>query len=324
MAGGSDTLAAVGEALAAAANVTIASHIDPDGDAMGSCLGLAHALDSIGVPSTIVLPEGTDVPVTYAFLPGAGRFVPADGLEPADVFVVLDSPRLRRLGAAERLARAARTLVMLDHHPDAVTEGTLHYFDAGAAATGAIIWQLLPHLGSAPTGKIATCLYTALLTDTGRFSYANTTPETLRMAAEMTEAGAHPHDIYTAVYENRSAGAQQLVGLTLSRITLANGGRVAYSWVTAEDFAVFGARPEEAENLIDFVRALGGVDAVLLAKVDGTTVRASLRAKTDVDVGTVARSLGGGGHRAAAGLTHTGDLDSLLATVLPMLPGGSR
>lgn len=324
MTAGSDTLEAVGAALRSASHVVIGSHVDPDGDAIGSCLGLAHALDVIGVPCTVLLAAGDRVPVTYAFLPGTERLTsPAVDLAP-EVFVSLDSPRLRRLGAAEPAAAAARTLVMIDHHPDAVAEGTIHYFDASAAATGAMVWRLLPYLGAQPNPEIATCLYAALLTDTGRFSYSNTTPETLRIAAEMTDAGAHPHDIYTAVYENRSAGAQQLVSVTLGRVTVTNQGRVAYSWVTQADFDAFHARPEEAENLIDFVRALGGVDAVLLAKVEKDLVRASLRAKTDVDVGAVARALGGGGHRAAAGFTHAGDLESLLGTVLPMLPGGDR
>lgn len=324
MSGGAETLAAIGRVLRSAGRVAIGSHVDPDGDAIGSCLGLAHALDTAGIPCTLVLAEGETVPVTYAFMPGAERFRPASAGAGADVFVALDSPRLHRLGDAEAVARGAGTLVMIDHHPDAAPEGALQYFDARAAATGEMIWRLLPHFGVRPTPLVATCLYTALLTDTGRFSYSNTTAGTLRVAAEMTEAGAHPHDIYTAVYENRSPGAQQLAGVTLARVTVVNGGRVAYSWITNDDFSAFDARPEEAENLIDFVRALGGVDAVLLAKVDDGTVRASLRAKGDVDVGAVARTFGGGGHRAAAGFTHTGDLDSLLAAVLPMLPGGEQ
>lgn len=319
----STPLAEVAKAIRSASHVTIASHVDPDGDAIGSCLGLAHALDRLGVASTLVLSEGDHVPVTYAFLPGSERFMPACEAAPADVFVALDCPRTRRLGEAEPLALSAATLVMIDHHPDAVSEGQLHLFEPQAAATGSLVWDLLPELGVAPDARIATCLYAALLTDTGRFSYANTTPATLRTAAEMTEAGAHPHDIYTAVYENRSIGAQQLVSTTLSRVTLANGGKVAYSWIADEDFARYDARPEEAENLIDFVRALGGVDAVVLAKISGDTVRASLRAKNDIDVGSIARSLGGGGHRAAAGFTYAGDLDSLLSVLLPLLPGGA-
>lgn len=314
----------IGGVLRSAKHVVIGSHVDPDGDAIGSTLGLSFALDSIDVPNSVVLGSGIECPSTYRFLPGTDRLMATARVEGPYVFCALDSPDLRRLGQLAELARGAETLVMIDHHPDAGSEGHLNYVDSTAPATGAIIWDLLPHLGVSPNATIATCLYTAVLTDTGRFSYSNTTPETLRTAADMVDAGAHPHDIYTAVYENRSPGAQQLVGRTLERVTLANGGRVAYSWIDESDFAVTGACPEEAENLIDFVRALGGVDAVFLAKINGDTVRTSLRAKSDSDVGAVAREFDGGGHRAAAGFTFEGDLEALLARLLPLLPGGDR
>lgn len=317
-----DDHAAVADAITSASSVVIASHVDPDGDAIGSCLGLARAVDALGLPCAVVLAAGAACPVTYAFLPGAGRFIAAaDAPEAPDVFVALDSPVLRRLGAAEPLARSAGTLVMIDHHPDAAAEGHIHLFDASAPATGTIVWDLLAHLDVPPDADIAACLYTALMTDTGRFSYSNTTPSALRTAAEMVEAGAQPASLFTAVYENRSAAAQRLIGITLERITLANGGHVAYSWLTAEDFRSTGALPEEAENLIDHVRALGGVDVVFLAKADGAEVHCSLRAKGDADVGAVARSLGGGGHRAAAGFTARGELTSVIETLLHALPG---
>lgn len=318
----SAALEAAGAALRSASHVTIGAHVDPDGDAIGSSLGLAHALDTLGVPNTLICSSAVGCPSTYAFLPGSDRFVAASSIDAPDVFVALDSPDLGRMGDAAGPAAQARTLVVIDHHPDAVAAGQINVLDADAAATAILIWRLLPHLGVLPDAKIATCLYAGLLTDSGRFSYSNTTAGTLRIAAEMVEAGAAPNEIYTAVYENRSAGAQQLVGRTLARVTLANGGRVAYSWIDGNDFAETGALPEEAENLIDYVRALGGVEAVILAKVNGDTVRASLRAKTSVDVGAVARAFGGGGHRAASGLTFEGDLQGLLARLLPMLPGG--
>lgn len=311
------------QVLAGAEHVVVASHVDPDGDAIGSTLGLAHALERLGVRTTLTLGSGDRCPATYAFLPGAERLAAPVVPEEPYVLAALDSPDLRRLGDAASLAESAEAVVLIDHHPDAVAGNHTAVFDSSAAATGVLVWQLLPHLGVQPDEQIATCLYTAVLTDTGRFSYSNTTAGTLRLAADMVGAGAHPNDIYTAVYENRSAGAQQLVGRALARITLANGGRVAYSWVAEQDFAESGARPEEAENLIDYVRALGGVDVVFLAKVNGSTVRGNLRAKTDVDVSAVARKLGGGGHRAAAGFTIEGDLPAVLDRLLPLLPGGA-
>lgn len=321
-----DAYTAAAGAISGASSIVIGSHVDPDGDAIGSCLGLAAALDLIGIPCEVVVATGASCPVTYAFLPGADRFVAAaSGPEAPDVFVALDSPALHRLGDAEPLARSAHTLVMIDHHPDAVSEGHIHLFDPSAPATGAILWDLLPYLGvTTPAPVVAACLYTALMTDTGRFSYSNTTPQALRTAAAMVEAGAQPAALFTAVYENRSAAAQRLIGLTLERVTLANGGRVAYSWLTAEDFRATGALPEEAENLIDHVRALGGVEVVFLAKSAEGEVRCSMRAKGDADVGSVARSFGGGGHRAAAGFTARGELTCVIDALLDALPGSAE
>jgi phosphoesterase RecJ-like protein len=319
----SDSFSRAARALREASSVLIGAHVDPDGDAVGSALGLMLVLESAGIASTPVLPTNDPLPSTYSFLPGADRFVPAADAAVPDVFVALDSPDPRRLVLAEPLARAARTVIMIDHHPDATPGDAIAILDPGAAATGCLIWQLAGHLGVQPDASAATCLYAALLTDTGRFSYSNTSAHTFRTAAEMVAAGAVPNDIYCAIYENRSAGAQALLSRALGRITMANGGRIAYSWVSDADFAETGARPAEAENLIDHVRALGGVEAVFLVKLNGDgKARVSLRAKDSADVGSVARALGGGGHRAAAGVTLPGGLDDALAAVLPLLPGG--
>ncbi|MHB1016329.1 MAG: DHH family phosphoesterase [Coriobacteriia bacterium] len=317
-------LARAAEALRGARSVVIGAHVDPDGDAVGSILGLVHVLDQAGIVATPVLPTAADLPSTYTFLPGAERFRHAGQVEVPDVFVSLDSPELRRLGDGQALATAADTLIMIDHHPDAVAGSAIAVFDATAAATGCLVWHLAEQLGISPGASAATCLYTAVLTDTGRFSYSNTDASTLMLAARMVEAGAHPNDIYSAVYENRSAGAQALLARALGRITLANHGRVAYSWVSDDDYSATGALPSEGENLIDHVRALGGVEAVFLVKTNGGNARVNLRAKGSSDVGSVARSLGGGGHRAAAGVTLKGDLDQVLSRLLPLLPGGDR
>jgi len=312
------------DALLNARTVVIGSHVDPDGDAIGSTLGLLLVLRQAGITAVPVLPTTAPLPRTYAFLPGADSYRRVEDLDAPDVFISLDCPALRRLAESEPLARAARTLIMVDHHPDAVAEGDIAIFEPSAAATGCLVWQLADALGVEPGPDAATCLYTALLTDTGRFSYSNTTASTLRTAADMVDAGAHPNEVYSAVYENRSAGAQALLARTLSRTALANDGRVAYSWVTEADFAETGALPAEAENLIDHVRALGGVEVVALIKTNGGVARVNLRSKGVADVSAVARRLGGGGHRAAAGVTIDGDLASALGVLLPLLPGGGE
>jgi phosphoesterase RecJ-like protein len=211
----------------------------------------------------------------------------------------------------------------VDHHPDNALFGAVNVVDPAAAATGQILWRMLPSLGVRPTPEIAQCLYVAVMTDTGRFSYGNTDAGVLRDAAAMLDAGADAFGAYAAVYERRSPGYLRLLGLTLSRVTHANGGLVAYSWITDEDIASCGALPGETEDLVDVVRTVGDVEAVLLLKPNGESTRVSLRAKAGFDVGAAARTLDGGGHHAASGATVAGGLDEALAAVLPLLPGGA-
>ena len=321
------TQAPVHDAIAAvlrdAKQVVVCAHVSPDGDAIGSVLGLTLALRAIGTDAIPTLANDRTPPVTYAFLPGADLWRPAAGLEVPDVFVALDTPVASRLGVAESLMRAARHVVVLDHHPDAPQYGDSVLSDPAMSATGQIIWRLLPALGADPSAAIARCLYVALMTDTGRFTYDNTTPSALRDAAAMLEAGADPAEAARHVYQERSARSLALEAIALERLTRANGGRVVWSYLTDADFEATGAFPEEAEHLPDAIRALGGIDVALLLRVKGDEIRVNLRAKTGFDVGAVGRILGGGGHRGAAGLTWEGSaLEPLMNRLLPLLPGG--
>lgn len=310
------------EAMLGARTVVLCGHVNADGDSAGSVLGLALALRAAGIDAipTSADPEGG--PRAYSFLPGFDLFRPAAGLAAPDVFVAMDAPNASRLGEAENLAHEAGTLVVLDHHPDSACFGHINVVDWRAAAVGQIVWRLLPALGVAPTRDIAQCLYVAVMTDTGRFSYGNTDSSALRDAAAMVDAGADPHATYEAVYERRSAGFLRLLGVVLSRVTHANGDKVAYSWYEPQDLVVTGARMDETEDLVDFVRTVGDVDVVFLLKAGEGDCRVSLRAKDSFDVGSVARSLGGGGHAAAAGASCPGGIDEALEAILPQLPGG--
>lgn len=165
------------------------------------------------------------------------------------------------------------------------------------------------------------CLYVALMTDTGRFQFGNTTPAALRDAAALVEAGARPAELAQAVYQSRRREALELEARVLDRIELANGGRVAYTYVTKDDYSQTGARPDETENLVDVVRVLKGIEVALLLRVRDKEVRGNLRSKTGFDVGAVARRFGGGGHAAASGFTLSGGLEDVVAQVLPELPG---
>jgi phosphoesterase RecJ-like protein len=286
-------------------------------------LALTLALRSLGVPAIPTLADEREPSQTYAWLPGFGLYTAAAELDPPAVFVALDTPVPERLGAARSLAEAAETLVVIDHHPDASSYGTVHVLDSSAAATGQLIWQLLDALEVHPTPEIALCCYTALLTDTGRFQYQNTTSSALRDAAAMLDAGVDASEVGRLVYQSRSAGSLALEALAMSRLTLVNNGRVAYTWLSDEDFVSTGALAEEAEFLPDSVRVLDNIDVAMVLRERGDEVRVNLRAKTGFDVGSVARGFGGGGHRAAAGLTwEEPGVDSFLPHILPLLPGG--
>lgn len=308
-------------ALRKAASVVVCAHVRPDGDAVGSVLGMTLALRTAGIPAVPTLADAAPAPATYAFLPGHSLFVPASDLDPPDVFVALDTPIPARLGDAQRLMESASTTVLFDHHPDASAYADICVCDPTMAATGQMVWQFLDALEVEPTPEVALALYVALITDTGRFSYDNTTPAALRDAAEMLEAGVDPAYASRMVYQERSAASLEVEARALSRLRTANTGRVAWTSLTDADFDQSGALPEEAEHVVDAVRALGGVDVVVLLRQKGTEVRGNLRAKTGVDVGVVARALGGGGHRAAAGFTVLDStVDEVIDRLLPMLP----
>lgn len=310
--------------LRKASSVVVCGHVKPDGDAVGSVLGLTLALREAGVPAIPTLADADDPPGTYGFLPGFGLYVHADDLAVPDVFVALDTPNLERLGLAADLAREARVLIVVDHHPDNAEFGTVNLTDPGAAASGLMVWRLLSALDLDPSPEVALCCWVALVTDTGRFAYDNTTPEALRDAAAMLEAGADGPAAHRMVYESRTPEALALETRVLGRLTVANGGRVAYAWIHDDDYAETGARVWETEHLVDAVRAVAGIDVALLLRIHAEDVRVNLRAKTGFDVGTLSRRWGGGGHSAAAGFTYPGDLESVLAELLPHLPGGEQ
>ncbi|TLM79501.1 MAG: bifunctional oligoribonuclease/PAP phosphatase NrnA [Actinobacteria bacterium] len=317
---------AAAERLVSATSVAVCAHIRPDGDAVASTLALAAALRACGVDAVPTLAdEDGRAPATYAFLPWFDEYVPAGDLDAPEVLVALDTPNVERLGAAGRLAAGAVDVIVLDHHPDNLGFGTMNLVDTEAAAVGQMVWRLLAHLGDlrglSVDERLAHSLYVALLTDTGGFRYSNTTPQALRDAADMVQAGADPAAASREAYEERSHGAVALAGLALSRLQLLNGGRVAHAWIADEDFAATGALPEETEHLVDMLRMLGGVDVVVFAQQRGAECRVNLRSKNGFDVGSVARRFGGGGHAAAAGLTYAGLREDFLAEALPLLPG---
>jgi phosphoesterase RecJ-like protein len=193
--------------------------------------------------------------------------------------------------------------------------------DPGAAATGEMIWRLLRALDLSMEADVATCLYTAILTDTGRFCFGNTTAGALRVAGQLVRAGAQPQSIARRVYEERSIAATHLLGVALSRLSAELGGQAVSATLTGRDFLETGAAPSDTEGIIDHLRAIGGprVALLLVQPNNEGEVRVSLRSDGSVDVSEIALRFGGGGHAMAAGCTVPGTAGEVRKRILAAL-----
>lgn len=289
-------------------------HVHPDADVLGTLLAIGEALAARRW--SVVAGGPHPAPGALSFLPGVERYQVLKTLEGAfDVAVLTDCPNPDRTeGLIDAAKRTAPVVVNIDHHPDNRRYGTVNWIDVGAAATGEMVYRLLTALRAPLTPSIATNLFTAVHTDTGSFRYSNVTPETFRIAAALTAAGARPDAVSSALYERRAPDALRLLGESLARVRVSDDGRVAWLALPA------GVVPErfiESEELVNYPRSIAGVKvACLLRELDGGRVKVSLRAKGDVDVNRIAGGFGGGGHANAAGCTLNGPLEAVTRRVL--------
>ena len=305
-------------AISDADEIAFACHVGPDGDALGSMLGLAMAAANAG--KTVVASFGSPhvLPPSLSFLPGHMVVPPDEFPESPGLMVVLDAGSADRLAELGSNAFDADTLLVIDHHVTNEGFGDIAVVDPEAGATGELVYEILRILEWKITPEIALCLHTALVTDTGRFSYANTSPKTLRIAADLVEAGAEPSLIGRHVYEQEPFGYLKAVAVAMGRATLDAERRVVCAWIGEADLVSSGIDWGDTENLIDLLRLAVEADTAALAKVhDDGRVKVSLRSRGDTDVGALAASFGGGGHRLAAGFTvDDGDVDAVLQSVL--------
>lgn len=305
------------EALARAERIALACHVGPDGDALGSMLGLARAAADAGKDVVASFGSPYLLPPSLSFLPTGFLVPPAEFPKMPELMVVLDAGSAERLGELGSNASDAETLLVIDHHVTNEGFGDIAVIDPTAGATGELVYQILETLEWKVTPEIAQCLHTALITDTGRFTYANTTPRTLRIAADLVEAGAKPNIIGRHVYEEEPFGYLKAVAIAMERALLDVDRRVVHTYITEQDLEAAGIDWGDTENLIDLLRLAVESDTAVLAKghKDGR-VKVSLRSRGDTDVGGLAMTMGGGGHRLAAGFTVEGEIEAVLARVL--------
>jgi phosphoesterase RecJ-like protein len=294
----------------------VASHENPDGDALGSLLATHLALQQLGKDSTMFLPGQAPLPSEYTFLDldGLHREPPADHAE--RVLFAVDCAKEERLGPDPSLLELAPLTIDIDHHHDNTRFGDVNLIVPDASSTGEIMSDVFRELGVEITPEIAEPLYVALVTDTGRFQYANTSPKSLRLAADLIEAGADWHKVFQTVYENVQFAKLKLLARALERAEVYAGGRLVVSYLRKDDFAEVGAAEPYSEGIIDYLRAVEGAMVAALIREpprgDGPLHRVSLRASVDeIDVSVIARKSDGGGHRQAAGFSSELPLDEL-------------
>jgi bifunctional oligoribonuclease and PAP phosphatase NrnA len=302
-------LQALVEALRRHDRFLLITHENPDGDALGSILATKLMLDALGKDSVMYLSGQAPLPAEYKFMPldELRRELPDDIGE--RVIFALDCANESRLGEGQAALESAPLVLNLDHHHDNSRFGTVNLVLAEASSTGEIVRDLARELGVELTPELAEALYVALVTDTGRFQYANTTPKALRLAAELVEAGADVHRVFQSVYETVQLAKLKLLARALDRAQVYEGGGLVVSYLLRTDFGEVGAAEPYSEGIIDFLRAVEGAEMAALIReppAPGRPARrVSLRSSSDeLDVSAIARASGdGGGHRQASGFS---------------------
>jgi bifunctional oligoribonuclease and PAP phosphatase NrnA len=307
---------AVADAIRGHDRFLLVTHENPDGDALGSILATKLALDQLGKDSVMYLYGDAPLPAEYGFMPLAElrRRLPEDQRE--RVLLAVDCANESRLGPEPEPLTTARLVIDIDHHHDNTRFGTVNLIVPTASSTGEVLRDVFAELGVELTPEIAEALYIALVTDTGRFQYSNTTPKSLRLAAELVEAGADVHRIFRGVYETVQFAKLKLLARALERAQIYDGGRLVVSYLLRSDFTDIGAAEAYSEGIIDYLRAVEGADMAALIREpprsDGPARRVSLRASTDeLDVSAIARKSGGGGHRQASGFSSAESIEEI-------------
>jgi phosphoesterase RecJ-like protein len=322
-----DALTRAAEILRTAPRVALACHVNPDPDAIGSMLGLSNLLRARGAETVCSFGnEPFEIPSWADALPGVEAIVPPSEFprEP-DVMVTCDTASMDRLSVLAEVATKARELIWIDHHVSNEGLGTVPLIDPHASSTCEMVYRLAKAIGGEMPTETAMCLYAGLVTDTGRFQYGATTPETLRIAAELRE---HPFDhaaLARVLYENNTTAFLRVLAVALSRLAVEPDADLIWTYLTHDDLAETGAHPADTDDLIDVLRTTREVDvaAVFKQQRDGR-FKVSMRSRGGHDLAAVSSTFGGGGHKLAAGYTSdTGVADTLERLVAALRTTGA-
>lgn len=298
-------------------NFLLTSHCDPDGDSIGSLLGLSSYLKGIGKKS-ILYNQGR-LPAKYKFLDPDSiiHFLPKPLEYTPEAVFILDCPKIERIGFVKDYITENMTIVNIDHHPGNKLFGDLNYIDENASSVGEIIYDIFKTGGYSTTPKIAEKLYAAIASDTGRFKFSNTTERCLKAASELVAIGANPKQISERIFSSFSAGTIKLLGYILENIELYNNGSICVLKLTNDDLRRYNVQVEDTEGIIDYSLVISGVKiGILFKENEPQTVKVGLRSQNGIDISQYARKKGGGGHPNAAGLTINKSLDNAISEIV--------
>jgi bifunctional oligoribonuclease and PAP phosphatase NrnA len=302
----------------AARRIVLGTHLNPDGDALGSALGLAHILRSMELEVEVLCHH--PVPKSLQFLPGASKVRQEPKRGDMDLVIVLDLEALDRLGSLRPAFESAPRMVVIDHHVPHEQPGDLRIVDTSAPATASILCDLFLDSGLEITADAADCLLTGIVTDTGGFRYANSTPHTLYQAGRLIELGANLARVSQEVYMRRPESSLRILGVAIAKMNLSHKGRLAWVSLTGEEMAKFNATDEHTEGIVNELLSIDTVEiAAFFREGKMGKHKGSLRSLGSHDVAAVARQFGGGGHKNAAGLNSEGSRDEVESAVISAL-----
>ena len=301
----SERISEIMRVLKDSSRVLVASHLDPDGDSIGTQLAFASYLRDRG-KEVLMIRDGV-IPTKYRFLAGAEDIPHVDSLDynlTVDTAVILECPVLDRAGRATRFLNDDTRIINIDHHQDNSSYGEINWIDCKTSSVGEMIFEFFMKVNYQISQQTAEQLFTAILTDTGRFRYSSTTPRTMQVAGFLIEAGANPQKICEAVYYEMLPSTLKIVGKVLNGVEFHYNGRVCLLSLTKAMLEETKAHESESEGLVDYTLYSNGVQAgALLKEIDDARTKVSLRSRNDINVAELASQAKGGGHKNAAGCT---------------------
>jgi phosphoesterase RecJ-like protein len=295
----------------------ITSHMDPDGDSIGSQLALCHALKNAG-KNVAVMNQG-DLPSRYRFL-DPNRIIITDGRSPrfeAAVVLIIECPHMERIGSVKSIIPDSAVTVNIDHHPDNSSYADFNLVDPESSAAGEMLFLLMERGGIEITSEIAMQLYAAIVSDTGGFRFSSTTSRAMRIASDLIDRGADPKLVADGIFNAFSAETIRLLGITLAGLRLEAGGKIGYLTITRKDLENSGAELANSEGFVDFTLGISGIMmGILFKEVSQSEIKVSIRSQNGLDAASLARRFKGGGHENAAGFTGKGTMNDVIDRVL--------